>query len=176
MRTWTRGNRFGLRPRIISQSPLADCPGQIQLTQIPDHPKAKDKVTYESLGRRSAECFSMEESLNASDPRVKKKVERFSINQPALRPANSLPTAIDRQTQVEPAPITSQDSRICSDQSTQSYSEPKLSIVRPHRIQSKVVIFSRFQQTSASPKNWFGTMVSTCCKYFRIINLQNPTC
>jgi len=39
----------------------------------------------------------------------------------------------------------------------QNHSEPQLSIAWPQSIQSKTVIFTRFQHTSTIRKIWFGT-------------------
>jgi len=38
-----------------------------------------------------------------------------------------------------------------------NYSEPQLSTAWPQLIQSKTVIFTRFQHTSTSREIWFGT-------------------
>jgi hypothetical protein len=54
-----------------------------------------------------------------------------------------------------------------------NHSEPQLSAIWPQRIQSKAVIFTLFLQASISGETWFGTMVSTFYKPYKIIYLQN---
>src|ERR1700694_2289625 len=57
-----------------------------------------------------------------------------------------------------------------------NHSEPQLSIMCPQHIQSKVVIFTQFQQVSTSRRIWFGTRFSTLNFSLKISKLQRWAC